>query len=135
MRQPARLAPPCLSLQADECRPQCILLCALQGSEVFLCMSHCRSSTIYLYTPTTIPCRSCPPPPPPPGREYCCDDRQTRAPSDARCGYRTCPAAAAAAADGECSRRLPVAPPAATGVYVASRLLGYSTLWVVVMVV
>ncbi|CAM9223341.1 unnamed protein product [Ectocarpus sp. 8 AP-2014] len=134
MRQPARLAPPRLSLQADEYRPQCILLCALQGSEVFLCMSHCRSSTIYLYTPTTIPCRSCPPPPP--GREYCCDDRQTRAPSDARCGYRSCPAAAAAA-DGECSGRLPVAPPAATGVYayVASRPIGYSTCWVVVMLV
>ncbi|CAN0326501.1 unnamed protein product, partial [Ectocarpus sp. 4 AP-2014] len=44
MGQPARLAPPCLSLQADEYRPQCILLCALQGSEVFLCMSHCRNT-------------------------------------------------------------------------------------------
>ncbi|CAN0118551.1 unnamed protein product, partial [Ectocarpus sp. 13 AM-2016] len=71
-----------------------------------------------------------PPPPPPPGREYCCDDRKTRAPSDARCGYRTCPAAAAAAADGECSGRLPVAPPAATGVYVSSRPIGYSSFWV-----
>ncbi|CAN0549070.1 unnamed protein product [Ectocarpus sp. 12 AP-2014] len=67
MEQPARIAPPCLSLQADEYRPQCILLCVLQGSEGFLCVSHCRSTAPFTHR-RPFPVDLAPPPPPPPLR-------------------------------------------------------------------